>query len=222
MQYHLIDLGRLDKATAAIADKAFQNWRNIFKAEKESRNLTLNEDDFWDARIIAVIMDENEVVGSHIYNVYDFRTQAPKAHSYIKNFTDLKIQELRKKKLIKFMTMEYLCVNPKYRGRTNGFSWAEIIIGLGFQVLLHSEWEAGGGIARQDVKVDQMASKMGAHGIAKITLNNTPCDVMYAARSEVKPNENPLAEDMIQKLWTEVKNSSPFVDLNKKPDQKVA
>lgn len=211
MQYWLLDLGNLTIETARIADLAFINWKNIFHAEMAKRDLILHENDFWQAKLLAVITNKTEVVGSHIYNVFDLRTLAVGSHSYLKHFPETEIFEIRQKKIDQIMSMEYLCVNPKCRGKDQGFSWGEVVIGLGFKALQNSDWGAAVGIAREDRKVDKMASQMGARAITHLTMNETPCDIMLMPKAEIKPSANPFAQEKIESLWKTHINHSPYI-----------
>src|SRR5690606_3255994 len=104
--------------------------------------------DLWTATILAILQANNgDIIGVHIYNVFDLRTKAVQSHSYLLNFPDTKVFEIKKDGADQVMSMEYLLVNPKYRGKQDGFSWGEVVIGLGFNALLSSPWGGAVGIA---------------------------------------------------------------------------
>lgn len=206
MKYFLIDMANINSESIGLIEGAFQLWKHSYRNEFETRGLTLSEEDFWSCRLLAVLETNDEILGLHIYNVFDIRTCIKKSHKYLRDISELRLQHFLNQGVHRLMSMEYLLVNPKFRGKNSSTRWAEVIIGLGFNVMLHSPWDAAIGIARTDKKVDLMSMKMGGHDTESLIKNQTPCKVMFMTKSEYKQHENTHTRLLIEELWQNKNN----------------
>lgn len=209
MQYHVIDLANIDVADLDLVNRTFSLWQNVYSQELQSRGLELHPEEFWNARLLAVITNKTDVIGAHLYNVFDLRSLAT-THKYFSDITPERVQSLLQQKAYKLMSMEYLLVNPAYRGKQADVRWGEVVIGLGFQVLQHSPWDGAIGVARMDKNVHSMSKKMGGNETEQLTKNQTPCAVMTMTKAQMKPHDDLKVQNMITSLWNNKHMTSPW------------
>lgn len=201
MKYYLIDMADIVEEGLPVIEAAFALWRENYQQEYSSRGLEFHVDHFWNARVLAVILNENEVVGVHLYNSYDLRTSITTNHPYFGDISQDRLTDFKKQGDLRLMSMEYLLVNPKYRGKSSPVRWGEVVIGLGFLFLLSSSWDAAIGIGREDKKVNLMAAKMGCQQAEQLVKNDTPCRVLFMSRQDYKRHEDPRVRELIAELW---------------------
>jgi hypothetical protein len=211
MQYHVIDLANIQTKSLSLVEETFALWKKVYTAELESRNLKLNEDHFWSARLLAVIQKDQQIVAALLHNVYDLRSSVTTSHHYFHDVPAEQVTEFKTQDTDKIMTMEYLLVNPDFRAQKSSVRWGEVVIGLGLQIILHSPWDAMIGIARADKKVNQMASKMGCYESASLEKNKTPCKVMFMNIRDLKDHPDSTTRNWIERLWVSKRSYSPWL-----------
>lgn len=221
MQYHVIDMANIPADKTVLVDRAFALWKEIYSQELESRGLQLAEEDFWNCRLLCIVENGEHIIGTHNYNVFDLRTLAC-GHKYFNDVTPERIQILKKQNMHRLMSMEYLLVNPLFRGSKSPIRWGEVVIGLGFKVMKHSPWEAMIGIARADKNVNTMGLRMGCKETESITKNQTPCKVMIMGKAEIKDNVDPDTQKFINRLWAQRSCNSPWNTEYQNENQKAA
>ena len=224
MQYHLIDLANIQTKSLGVVERTFSLWKKVYSLELESRNLKLNEDHFWSARLLAVIQEDQDIVGALLHNIYDLRSSVIHSHKYFSDVPSEKVQEFKAQGTDKIMSFEYLLVNPDYRGQKSNVRWGEVIIGLGLQVILHSPWDSMIGIARADKKVNQMAGKMGCFESASLMKNHTPCKIMFMHIRDLKDHPDLVTRNWIARLWSSKDSYSPWIidETNTKTNKQAA
>lgn len=217
-KYHLIDLSNLDTNTVSLVDQAYSLWHATYSKILESSGEKINSDDFWRARILAVIEQNNSIIGLHLYNAFDLRVHAIQTHSYLKSLSNIKIEELKSKSIQRLMSGEFLTVHPEFRGKPNGISIAEVIVGLCTKVFLSSPWDAIIGISRIDFKVDKMTTKLGGRVNGDLLRHDVECKIIIATKSDIKPNTDLPVVNMVESLWSQVNNQTPWINTNNLPN----
>lgn len=211
-KYHLIDLAQIPDHYTTLVDQAYGLWSDTYKPILEKSGEKLNPDTFWRTKILAVIEENFNIVGIHLYNSFHLSCMTMTLQGYLAQFPVDKIEELRAQKLPQVMSCEYLTVSPKYRGKNSSVSWGEVIVGLAAQVLLHSPWDVMVGISRTDYKVDQMALAIGAKDNGVTERHQVTCKVMTADRSQIMPHKDPMTRKIINNLWSEIKNHTQIIN----------
>ena len=209
MKYHVIDMANISVADLNLVNRTFSLWQGVYSEELQSRGLEFHPEEFWNARLLAVIATETDIIGAHLYNVFDIRSLVT-SHKYFADITAERVQSLMKQKAYKLMSMEYLLVNPLYRGKKSDVRWGEVVIGLGFQVLQHSPWDGAIGVARMDKNVHSMSKKMGGNEAETLTKNQTPCAVMTMTKAQMRPHDDIKVQNLITTLWEQKHMTSPW------------
>lgn len=211
--YFLFDLANFPKSYLPLLDQSYNIWEQTYTSILSASGEQVNPDDFWRAKILAVIERDNEVLGLHLYNSFDLSCPSSLKHSYFKYLSSEKTQEIRQKNINKLMTCEFLTVNPKYRGnKKEGISWGEVIVGLCSRVFIQSPWDGLIGISRMDFKVDKMSMSVGALSIGEVSRHKVDCKIIIATRNELKEHVNPSTEEIISTLWNQVQNHTPWIN----------
>jgi hypothetical protein len=118
--------------------------------------------------------------------------------------------------------MEYLTVDPKYRKGTAGYSMASLIIGLGYEVLKASSFDATMGPARCDVKIDEKVSEFGAFPLREtFTLHGVPVRIMVTLRDSIRRPSDSLIGDVVADHWAR-RNQDADIPPRSIPQKKIA
>lgn len=206
MNYHLIDMANIIESDIQLVNQAFAVWRSIYKQELEIRGLTLHEEDFWNCRLLGIIESDGQIIATLFSNIFDLRSQVVESHRYFKDISLERIESFRQQGLQRFMSMEYLLVNPNFRGHKSTVNWAEVIVGLGFNALLNSSCDAVVGIGREDKKVSRIFVKMGGVETDFLIKNQTPCRVVVMPKNDYHEHENAKTRRYIETLWAGKQN----------------
>ncbi|MCB0369652.1 MAG: hypothetical protein KDD45_09460, partial [Bdellovibrionales bacterium] len=214
-KYHLIDLSNPYPESISLIDSAYNLWESTYSKILKESNETINPDDFWRSKILAVIEQNKKIIGLHLYNAFNLSCNSISKHSYFKHVKNEKIEEIKNHSITTLMSGEFLTVHPDYRNKPNGISWAEVVVGLCHKVLINSPWDGVIGISRVDFKVDKICNNYGANSIDDIDRHDIKCKIVVARKDEllnpksqkISPNTNAL----INELWTEKNNSTPWI-----------
>lgn len=188
-----------------VYDSWYKVWKKVFSAD--NRDFEPNTDDFLrqDA-IVAIFYDgpTPQLVGFHLYSFFDLRWKLNSKHSYFHGIDPKSFELLQKKNLNHAMTMEYLTVLPEFRKQVSHIPWGEVIIALGLQFMKSTHGDMAFGTARCDVKVDEMAAKLGFENLqAAIQKYDYECAVIICPRQNIRPHPNFETNALIQQLWNE-------------------
>jgi hypothetical protein len=180
--------------------KAF--WTHVY-AEADSASAFVL-DDFYRQDIICGIFAKDEVVALHLYSFFNLETQAVKDHHYFAFYPPSFSQYLRQNRSSLVMSMEFMTANPKWRKKTSGVSFAEVIGTCGLKVLACSEADAAIAPARKDVKVHEMAKRTGFDVWQEnVVKRNFICDIIVGFRDRVHANEDLQVQRIADQLWTQ-------------------
>ena len=115
--------------------------------------------------LITAILDGNEVVGCHLYTLYNVNSLAAISNEYFHYFTESSLGTLKENGMPHIMSMEYLCVNPLYRKSISQVPFGEVLIGLGAEVTDAVGYNCCLGTTIDEAKVDLMAQQFGGISI---------------------------------------------------------
>lgn len=183
----------------------YKIWKKVFSAD--NRDYEPNADDFLRQDAIVAIFYEDTVpqlVGFHLYSFFDLRWNLNTKHSYFNGIDAKSFELLQKKNLNHAMTMEYLTVLPEFRKQVSQIPWGEVIIALGLRFMKSTHGDVAFGTARCDVKVDEMASKLGFENLQPpIRKYDYECAVITCSRQNVRFHPDFQTNVLIQQLWSD-------------------
>lgn len=165
-----------------LYDVTFKFWMNFWTqvyAEVGSQT-TPNPDDFFRQDYIPVLHIGDEILATHMYSIFDVSQTAIQHHSYFKKmYPENVFSELEAKNISKVMTMEYLCVNPKYRKTKLPFSMSHVLISLGIKTFLEiTDCDSILTVLRVDNKTLDLSYQFGFE-----ELKNLDRSILYNAES---------------------------------------
>lgn len=213
-KYHLIDLANIDPKLLALVDQAYFLWESTYLKILSASGETLNPDCFWRSKILAIIEENDVIIGLHLYNAFDLRMKSITRHGYIENFNESQIRQIRSQGIDRVMSCEFLTVNPDFRGKVSGFSWGDVIVGLAAKVCLASSWDGMVGISRTDFKVDRMAKRIGAADTDKVIKHEIECRIVVASKALLQPSPDLQVQRMIRQLWSQIDNQANWIKSN--------
>lgn len=198
-QYYLFNPRRLNNETAKLSNQVYAMWKNVYDGIFQS----LHTDDFYRNEIITCIKDieSDKVVAFHMYSGFDARSISHQEHRYMDAFGPELIAQFRKEGATTFMTMEYLGVNPEYLVKQTGIKFADVISGLGMEVLHASPWDGLLAVARMDYKIHQKAYSMGMRPFKQIMREQYPCELLFMLKHESIRVQDPKLDQLVRDLW---------------------
>ncbi|WP_413581421.1 hypothetical protein [Bdellovibrio sp. HCB288] len=183
-------------------NKCYHLWASEFGADLASRGAKLNHDEFQRARVIAVVLKDDEVAGFHLYSPFDLRESSSLDHSYVRAMSEEAKTKLLEKNINSFLAMEYLTVAPGFRTKeAGGPKVAELIVRLGLKVMNELNLEGALGIARMDRKVNFLGDLIGFTEIAQISKYNNLCSVMVMSKYETPREADDFTKKTVETLW---------------------
>lgn len=199
--YRLFNMANLKEQSFDSVGKLFELWSNVFKNEIEKDGRKLNLDHFWRSKVLAGLFDQEKAVGLHIYNPHYLFSKSLESNPYFFPLPSSSWEKIMRDGVKSLMAMEYLAVHPDYRGKWEGFRVSELLIGLGFQVLLQSPWEMAVGYARADRHVNSVSFNFGSRELERVDLYQIDCRAVLCHRSEVVSHTDPFVQRKINLLW---------------------
>lgn len=194
-----------ESVVQSVYDSWYQVWKAVFSAD--NRDFEPDTDDFLRQNTVVAIFYENrepELVGFHLYSFFDLRQKLRGKHSYFQGVTADSFQSLKNRDLNCVMSMEYLTVMPKFRKQVSQIPWGEVIIALGLKYMQTTSGDTAFGTARRDVKVDNMASKLGFENLQEsIFKYDYECAVITCPKSRICDHPDAPTNNLIQQLWNE-------------------
>jgi hypothetical protein len=210
-KYHLIDLSYIHDEDVRLVDEAYALWESTYAPIVQAAQEKLEPDCFWRSKILAVITKEQELVGLHLYNAFDLNCEKILTHKYMCQLSLEKVSLFKEIGIRRLMSGEYLTVHPAYRGKPNGISWAEVIVGLSTKVFLNSPWDTIIGVSREDFKVDQMTMNLGGQNQGMLKRHEVNCKIIVAQKNDIKSDVPSEKEELINRLWQNRKNNTPWI-----------
>lgn len=171
MEFNLYDLqyvvlpGRLSGANPPVQvyNQVYGFWKKIWSRALEKQNLPpLDQDEFLRQDYACALLYKNEVVASHLYSIFDFRSELTWDCNY---FSPLE-KELKtvcsNEEIESILTQEYLAVSPAMRKQKSMISLPEIVVGLGTNMMFATGSGSTGGTVREDApSVDRIGHEIG-------------------------------------------------------------
>lgn len=210
-KYHLIELGNIYDSSINLVEQSYILWEKTYTEILKDSGEILDPDAFWRSRILAVIENDKEVIGMHLYNAFDLRIKSINKHSYFTHIDPIKIEEIKSSRINSLMTCEFLTVHPDFRGKKVDIPMAQIIVGLCSNVLTHSPWDALIGISRVDYKVDKMSAEIGANSFGDTKRHNIDCKLVLARKDQIKSIDQKETLDLVLKLWSQKNNLTNLI-----------
>lgn len=214
LNYRIIDMSRHHSDEEVhLVNLCYEKWFEIFNKDLESRGAQLNKDEFQRARILAVLQDKNEIVGYHLYGVFDLREKASLQHGYLRSLPEEAKATMFERGTRSLLTMEYLTVFDQYRTQeVQGARFGEIISRLGLKVMDHLGVDAALGVGRMDRKVNSLAEHFGAEVLCLLEKYNNKCCLLYFDHRQHALVGNPMLLKLIDNLWDQRQTNLPKLD----------
>jgi hypothetical protein len=168
-------------------------------------------------------MNNDEIVGMHLYSFFDIRSNAALEHSYMAtSFTPEYMSALTKKSK-SLMSIEYLTVAKGWRKKDIGLSLSNVLLRLACKYLEHLNIDALIAPSRSDNKVTQSIVDLGGEVlVSDLVMHNTPVDLIaiFNDRDHFHPDSkiNALAE----RLWNSKKDMTGILGTDEKQNFKIA
>lgn len=213
LNYTIIDLAHIKNEHLEFVNQAYRLWSSTYAPILISANQELDPMSFWRSKILTTITSGEDLVGIHLYNMFNLQLNSIRFHSYFSDLNASQYSELCQYTGSRFISGEFLTVNRSYRGNSKGFLWSEVIVGLSSKIFLASDCDYIIGISRVDKRVDQMTQAIGGVVAAEITKHDIKCKVIVANRKQIMPHPDFKTRAIIDSLWSSATNYS-FLPIN--------
>ena len=190
----------------SLTNKTYNLWKNIWNHTFKENGCTrgARSDDFFRQNFIPIIKNEDDIIAIHFYSLYSFLTPNIYEQSYLKeHFPEQFFKIMEEKNINLAMTMESLCVNPKYRKSKIGQSSVHTLVILGMKIFFeYTQCDAIITPARADLGVADIGYSLGfTPAIKGINLYNTPVDLIYFKRNDKIKYPNDEIKEQVKTLW---------------------
>lgn len=210
--YTIIDLSLIQNKNLRLVNQAYQLWETTYSSILSQASEQLDPMCFWRSKILTTITTDNEIIGLHLYNMFNLQLPFTRNHTYFADLSEEQYHNLCQMPGSRFISGEFLTVANQFRGKSQGFLWSEVIVGLSSLIFLASDCDHIIGISRVDKRVDQMTQTLGGSARSEIIKHNIHCKVMTAARDQIKPHPDLITRQIIERLWMSAENDSYLIN----------
>jgi len=159
-------------------------------------------DHFMRQDVIVALMSGDEVIGAHLYTLYNLNTESAKHSDYFHYVSEDAIRKLRDQDVEVVMTLEYLCVNPAWRKNLQEVSVGGLLVSLGTCVGESLGADCGLGMPIGGTKVDKMGLNIGAYTIQdNIKKFGYELKLMFVPTRPRVISQDPMTRDLTDFLW---------------------
>jgi hypothetical protein len=206
-----------ETSTKELYEKAFRYWKNfwtqVFIDNGERRLLT--SDAFKRQDLITLLLYDRTIIGMHLYSFFDITLESTKEHSYFsESYTTSYLQLLKQNHVKNAMSWEYLTIDPKWRKRHTGISFAMVLLGMAGKIQGLLNLDAGIAVSRNDLKVTEMCQQYGATVVVPhFMMHNTPCALIACFRKNIEAPQDKNIKRYVEELWAnklDLTNNSLF------------
>jgi len=217
----------LDKDKALLSPESADLYNNVYRYWKKTwRDIlikagspqTWSADDFFRQTFIPVVTYGDEIVAANCSTIFDLRSECLKDMKYFSIFNQNVYTWLENHRVQKLMTMEFLSVQEKWREQHVGFSFAEVLIGLGSKIIEEHGLCAAIGISVKAAKITEKSSRLAYELVTDdVERGMIPCDVVCLDAKKSAPHQDAQTNKIINFLW---ENKNDFK--NKTADKMAA
>jgi hypothetical protein len=178
----------------------YQLWQSVWKdVFTEAGNpAALVADDFLRQDYIGALHHNRQVIGCHLYTLFNIDQMAAINNRYFSIFPREIIDGFRERNAKYLMTMEFLTVHPEWRKASLG----PVLINLGINILKTIGADAAIGPARKKTKVDQMCNKFGFDCVKpNVSRGNLDCDLVALFPRNIKTYPETAVVTLANSLW---------------------
>lgn len=194
-----------DKTNLQDFREVYQFWTNVWTEmlTKAGCPEALVVDDFYRADIMPVVKYRGQIVGSICSTIFDLRNPCLKDLRYFSIFPNEAKQWISAQRPRYIMTVEWLCVDKRFRSSNLGFSMGEIMIQLSFQMMRDLNIDMVMGVTVKAAGVDKLATNLGGTVIGdNVKRGNLDCCIVAQPMNNVLYNHpDPKMDEMIKSLW---------------------
>lgn len=208
LRYHVLPAKRLAGSSfAQLHDNVFnffvRRWTEAFsEIEDQGTPASGWEDHFLKQDIVTAITYKGEVVAAHLYTVYDLSAASTKKSEYFSFFSSEAMKAWEGMGVRNVTSMEYLCVDAKFKKNQLGLSLGKIILGLGAYMTEEKGLDAAIGTPLVGNKVDLMMENVGGHLLEKdINKYGFAVDLWSIPTKPCLKNKDPKYDVSMKHLW---------------------
>lgn len=201
-----------------LHNQVYRFWKGIWSETLEKMKLPpLDLGQILRQDYICFLTLKNEVIGSHLYSIFDIRKDITIESEYFAQAKNDLIEYCKLHKVNTLMTQEYLAVHPEWRKTQSGISLPELIIGLGIKMMQKLGCDSTVGTIREGAQsVERISREIKADLLPCIVSRyNMPHKFFIARKEIIQLPGNIKMQELINKLWHEKKDYSHFNDLDK-------
>ena len=187
-----------------LYNQVYDFWKNTWKTifEKVGSPEAWLADDFYRQDYIPVLTYRDEIVAAHYYTVFDTRDPSLKDLRYFSIFPQSSIDWLDSNQFSKIMSMEFLTVAKNWRKGSGNISFAEVLIALGFNLMIEQNFDASVGVAVKGTGVDLMAQRLNCDLLTEdIKRGNLQCCLVAQTADNVIKHPDFVSAALIKHLW---------------------
>ena len=159
-------------------------------------------DHFLRQDVIVALMDGKDVVGAHLYSLYNVHAESTKHSDYFKYVEEATMRRFNEMDIEIVMTLEYLCVNSKWSKNKQSVSVGALFVALGARMGEYLGADCGLGMPIAGTSVDRAGENIGAYTIQSgIKKFGYDLKLMLVPTTPSHQSKNEEIRSLVNTLW---------------------
>lgn len=150
-----------------VYNEIFEFWEGIWSKTFQESGAPEGhwQDHFIRQDVVVALKAESEIVGVHLYTLYNLEARSSQRAEYFSYVSELSMARLKKMKFTRTMSMEYLATNPNWSRNQQHMSVGRVISVLGSYVSESLGADCALGMPIKGTSVDKFSENIGGFPI---------------------------------------------------------
>lgn len=195
-----------DASAVDSYNEAYQFWKRFWTdemAKSGGDHRYVDADDFLRQNEILVVTEGDQIISMVMSTVYDLSIPSERDSKYFSKVDAPVIKKIMDSGSV-ISTIEFLAVNPDWRGAKPGAPMSAVMIGLALQRGAALGAHACVGMPRVDNRVNVTAQGFGAHALGRVVKVNIECEIVAFYPDKITTHPNPHVNALVNRLITNV------------------
>lgn len=190
-----------------INNETYVHWNEVWSDILQlPQGTLLSSDNYLRQDVICSIHYKSVVVGMIAASFFNLDQIAYRDHSYIRVFSQERLNQENDPRISNIMSIEYLSVDNRFRKSEIGISIGSVLLGLGMKIFSESDSHIVLGTARSKIHVDEMCYKFGFRPCGEMEKFGHPCTLIVNSKNTLKNHDDPVIYEITQNLWSSKTN----------------
>lgn len=156
-----------DCAYKSVYNDIYNFWESVWTKTFEESGAPESQwrDHFIRQDVVVALKAQEEIVGVHLYTLYNLEAQSSLDAEYFAYVSELSVARLKKMNFTRTMSMEYLATNPNWSRNSQAVSVGRLISVLGSYMSESLDADCALGMPIKGTSVDKFSENIGGYPI---------------------------------------------------------